>query len=87
MAARQVSWPILEGVAEWISSRVTATKRGYEIHNITGIDEGISNKNNNSEMNMLAQIVLGEAIGLAQRLGYTPPPYWNDIRPAHVPSP
>src|SRR6266576_3653301 len=36
---RERAWPILEGVAQWLSSRVERTARGYEIKRIIGIAE------------------------------------------------
>ena len=36
---REQAWPVLAGVAEWITSRVTRTERGYEIRASMGIAE------------------------------------------------
>jgi len=36
---RQHAWPVLEGVAEWVVSRVTPTGRGYELRYVIGMDE------------------------------------------------
>jgi trehalose/maltose hydrolase-like predicted phosphorylase len=36
---REQAWPVLQGVAEWICSRVDPTERGYEITRGTGIAE------------------------------------------------
>lgn len=76
---RQQAWPVLEGVAEWIASRVTQTARGYEIRHITGPDEGLDNVHNNSYTNMAAIVVLREAAGCARRLGFAPPAHWAAI--------
>ena len=76
---RQHVWPALEGVADWIASRVTETPRGFEILNITGIDEGIENIDNNGFVNPAATVILREAAALARRLGLTPPAAWDDI--------
>jgi trehalose/maltose hydrolase-like predicted phosphorylase len=76
---RQRAWPVIQGVAEWIASRVIETERGYEIRHITGIDEGRDNVDNDAETNGLASVVLREAVGFAQRLGVTPPAAWSDI--------
>jgi len=76
---RQQAWPVLEGVAEWIASRVKKTDRGYEICHIEGIDEGTLNVNNNSYVNMVATVILREAQDFARRLGIQPPPEWGEI--------
>src|SRR6266550_1097304 len=36
---RERAWPVLEGVAQWLSSRIERTDRGYEIKQIIGIAE------------------------------------------------
>ncbi|MFQ5795450.1 MAG: glycoside hydrolase family 65 protein [Candidatus Bipolaricaulia bacterium] len=76
---RDHAWPVLEGVAEWIVSRVTQTKRGYEIRHVTGIDEGITNIHNNAYTNIASIVVLREAIEFAQRMGVQPPATWVDV--------
>ena len=76
---KQSAWPVLEGVAEWVASRVTKTARGYEIRHITGPDEEIDNIHNNAYTNMAAVVVLREASALAARLGFTPPACWSAI--------
>lgn len=73
---RQQAWPVLEGVAEWLMSRVTETARGYEIRHVVGIDEGLENVHNNAYTNMASIVILREASALAKRLGFTPPPTW-----------
>jgi len=76
---KQSAWPVLEGVAEWVTSRVTKTARGYEIRHVTGPDEELDNVHNNSFTNMAAVVVLREALACAARLGYTPPASWSTI--------
>jgi trehalose/maltose hydrolase-like predicted phosphorylase len=61
---RSQAWPMLEAVADWIASRVEKTQRGYEIQNVTGIDEGIENANNNAYTNMTAVVILRETIAM-----------------------
>ena len=56
------AWPVLRGVAEWISVRGIHTSRGFEIHNIEGPDEGIGNVNNSNYVNVAAMMVLERAI-------------------------
>jgi trehalose/maltose hydrolase-like predicted phosphorylase len=76
---KQQAWPVIEGVAEWICSRVIKTKRGYEIHNVTGPDEELVNVNNNSYTNITALIILRETIYFAKLLGLKPLNKWIDI--------
>jgi trehalose/maltose hydrolase-like predicted phosphorylase len=56
---RERAWPVVKGVADWIESRVTKTKRGYEILFVTGIDEGTDNVGNDSFTNIICKTVLG----------------------------
>jgi len=76
---RQHAWPVVQGVAEWIASRVTKTERGYEILHVTGIDESLDNVNNDAETNGLASVVLNEVVKLAARLGISVPNSWREI--------
>jgi hypothetical protein len=73
---KEKAWPVLQGVAEWIVSRVTKTARGYEIRHVTGIDEGRDNVNNSAFTNMAAIVILREAAGFARQLGYAAPASW-----------
>ena len=77
--AQRQALPVIEGVADWIVSRVTKTSRGYEIRHFTGPDEGIENVHNNAYANLLARQLLREATALAIRLGYTPPARWAEV--------
>ncbi len=79
---RQHAWPVIQGVAEWIVSRVTKTSRGCEIHHVTGIDEGRDNVDNDAETNGLSAVILWEAAALAGRYGMTPPAGWKRIADA-----
>ncbi len=76
---RQQAWPVLEGVSEWIASRVTKTARGYELRHVTGPDEGVDNIHNNAYTNMAAIVVLREAQAMAARMGLRPPALWKSI--------
>ena len=76
---RESVWPVLKGVSQWIESRVTKTSRGYEIHHITGIDEGHDNVNNDSYCNIMAAKVLRSAADLSEILGYGEHPSWREI--------
>ncbi len=76
---RQQAWPVIQGVAEWIASRVKETGRGFEIRHLIGIDESLHNINNDTETNALAVLILRQASKFACRLGLTPPKYWCEI--------
>ena len=76
---RDEAWPVLQGVAEWLRSRVTVTNRGYEIHEMMGIAEREEPSNNDAFTAMAAKAVLAEAIGCARTLGYESPGEWEDI--------
>ena len=76
---RDQAWPVLQGVAEWLRSRVTVTNRGYEIHRMMGIAEREEPSNNDAFTAMAARAVLAEAIGCARALGYEAPREWEDI--------
>jgi trehalose/maltose hydrolase-like predicted phosphorylase len=76
---RREAWPVLEGVAEWIESRVMRTPRGYEIHRNMGIAERKRPVNNAAYVNMAARTVLREAVWAAERLGYAAPRTWTSI--------
>lgn len=76
---QQQGWPVIEGVAEWICSRVRKTTRGYEIHNVVGNDESVHNVNNHALTNGLCARILREGVRLAEKLGMTPPPHWREV--------
>lgn len=77
--ARQSSWPVIQGVAEWIMSRVTRTGRGYEILHVTGPIEEYDNVNNDAYTNMSAALALREASALGRKLGMRPPVTWDTV--------
>jgi trehalose/maltose hydrolase-like predicted phosphorylase len=65
---REKAWPVLEGVAKWIQSRMVESERGYEIKEVIGIAEQTEPVDNNAYMNMASAMVLREAAGFARRL-------------------
>ena len=76
---RQEAWPVLRGVAEWISTRVTETQRGFEIKDSLGLAEGRpAPVDNDAYVNMVAVRTLREAAEAANRLGY-PYPQWTEL--------
>ena len=77
---RERAWPVLEGVAEWLSSRVECTDRGYEIKRVIGIAEKREEPIDNAGyMNMAARVVLREAARAARALGRQDGPEWERI--------
>jgi hypothetical protein len=76
---RDRAWPVVQGVAEFLSSRVTKTDRGYEIQSVMGIAEREKPSDNVAYMNMAAELVLRDASAIARKLGINPPARWEDI--------
>jgi hypothetical protein len=75
---REQAWPVLRGVADWITDRAERTKRGYEIRCAMGIAERESPHDNNAYVNMSASMALREAVSAARRIGLSPPALWTD---------
>ena len=73
---RTKAWPVLSGVAEWLTTRAVRTTRGYEILTSMGIAERASPVNNAAFTNMGAVVILRDAIRIAEHLGYAPNPLW-----------
>jgi trehalose/maltose hydrolase-like predicted phosphorylase len=76
---REKAWPVLSGVAEWITSRVTKRRGDYEIRSSMGIAERKSPSDNAVFTNMSARIVLLDAISAARRLKRSIDPAWAEI--------
>jgi protein-glucosylgalactosylhydroxylysine glucosidase len=76
---RTKAWPVLSGVAEWLTSRVTPTKTGYDIAESMGIAEREQPVCNAAFTNMGAVVVLRAAQAAAQRLGYAADPRWEAL--------
>jgi trehalose/maltose hydrolase-like predicted phosphorylase len=77
---RERAWPVLEGVAQWIESRWTRTRRGYEIKATLGIDEKRGHPvDDPGYVNMAASVVLREAAAAARRLERDDGPRWERI--------
>ncbi|MBV9978254.1 MAG: glycoside hydrolase family 65 protein [Hyphomicrobiales bacterium] len=76
---RAKAWPVLSGVAKWITSRVTPSQRGYEIKSAMGIAERESECDNSAFTNMSAAIVLRDAIWAAKKLGHEADRDWSLI--------
>src|SRR4029079_17454183 len=76
---RERAWPVLSGVAKWIGSRVTKSRRGYEIRAAMGIAERKKSANNSAFNNVYVIVVLRDAIEAARKLGLPPDPLWAEI--------
>ena len=76
---REHAWPVLEGVANWITSRAVRSARGYEIRGVIGVAEQTDPVDNNAYMNMTATVALREAAALARRLQRGEPDRWEQV--------
>ena len=76
---REEAWPVLAGVADWITSRVTKTGCGYEIQKAMGIAERKQPSNNQAFTNMAATTVLRLAVAASGKIGQVPNPLWAEI--------
>lgn len=81
---RVKAWPVLAGVAEWITVRARKTARGYAIRASMGIAEREQPVDNAAYTNMAAVVVLREAIRAGERLGHTVDPLWREIAEAMI---
>ncbi|RZJ45970.1 MAG: glycoside hydrolase family 65 protein [Brevundimonas sp.] len=70
------AWPVLSGVADWIVSRTTRTRRGLEILRATGPAEVPEPPDNDAFTTMAAIQVLRRAVRAAEQTGRTAPPGW-----------
>jgi hypothetical protein len=76
---RTKAWPVLWGVAEWLTSRVTPTPDGYDIAESMGIAERETPVNNAAFTNMGAVVVLRAVCETARRLGLAADPAWETL--------
>jgi trehalose/maltose hydrolase-like predicted phosphorylase len=76
---REKAWPVLAGVAEWLTSRVKLMRAGYAIRASMGIAEREQPVDNAAYTNMGGVVVLKEAISAARRLGRELGAQWRDI--------
>ena len=81
---RDKAWPVLLGVAEWITTRVAKTRRGYEVRASMGIAEREDPVKNAAFTNMASVVVLRDAISAAENLGRHVNPRWTEIANALV---
>ncbi|WP_313009554.1 glycoside hydrolase family 65 protein [Brevundimonas vesicularis] len=74
---REEAWPVLSGVADWIVSRTTRTKRGLEILRATGPAEVPEPPDNDAFTIMAAKQVLRRAVRAAEQMGRAASPEWT----------
>jgi protein-glucosylgalactosylhydroxylysine glucosidase len=71
--------PILYGVADWITSRVTRERDGFSLRKTMGIAERKRASDNDAFTIMGARTTLTEALACAERLGNYAPPAWREV--------
>lgn len=76
---RDKAWPVLSGVAEWITSRAHRGRQGWEIRRAMGIAERRTASNNEAFTQLSAQLVLEQAVAAAKALGRPEGAQWRDI--------
>jgi protein-glucosylgalactosylhydroxylysine glucosidase len=77
--ALEQAWPILSGVAEWITGRIEPGERGYEIRQVNGIAETKATVDNNAFVNMAAILTLRYAAALGRELGQGDVERWEGM--------
>ena len=73
------AWPVLSGVAKWVSCRIEPSARGYEFRRVNGPAETKTTVDNNAFVNMAAILTLREAAAMGRRLGRGIPARWENI--------
>jgi trehalose/maltose hydrolase-like predicted phosphorylase len=76
---REKAWPVLAGVAEWLTCRVLETSRGFEVKQSMGVAEREQAVDNPAYMNMVSAAVLRDAVETAEWLGVQPGESWRRI--------
>lgn len=76
---RSEAWPVHAAVADWLTSRVTRNRNGYDIADSMGIAERAQPATNAAFTNMASVVVLRDAVRIAQQLGYRADPLWSHI--------
>ena len=76
---RDAGWPVIRDVAEWIANRGNFTSRGYEIPNVMGPNEWLTNANNDSHVNLLCKMAMTAAVACAKEVGAEAPIRWVEV--------
>jgi protein-glucosylgalactosylhydroxylysine glucosidase len=77
--AIEQAWPVISGVASWITGRLEPGERGYEIRRINGPAETDTTVDNNAFVNMGAILVLRHAAALGRELGQGDAERWEGM--------
>jgi len=70
---------MLAEIAEWVTSRVQKSDRGYEIRDAMGVAERGTPADNQAYLNMGASVLLRKAAEMARDLGYLTPHVWDHV--------
>jgi protein-glucosylgalactosylhydroxylysine glucosidase len=73
------AWPVISGVAEWVTGRVEPGERGYEIRRVNGPAETDTTVDNNAFVNMAAILTLRHAAALGRVLGQGDVERWEGV--------
>lgn len=76
---RDKAWPVLAGVADWLTSRVHYGQRGWEIRRSMGIAERKQESDNEAFTLLSARAVLEAALQAARMLGRPEGAQWRAI--------
>jgi protein-glucosylgalactosylhydroxylysine glucosidase len=77
---RTRGYPLLEGTADFWTSRVSQNEPGhYDIEHVAGADEYALDVNNDAFTNAAARENLAAAIAAARVLGLSPHPEWEEV--------
>jgi len=71
--------PVLAGVADWLTSRVVKTTRGYEIKAAMGVAERKTPSDNPAFVNMSAKVVLNDAMRICDAASVHCDPCWIEV--------
>jgi len=75
--AAEQAWPVLAGLAEWVQSRASWTRRGVEFDRAMGVAERHQPFDNDAFTNIAAATVLRDAVAVGTQLGRAVPPAWE----------
>jgi protein-glucosylgalactosylhydroxylysine glucosidase len=73
------AWPVISGVANWITARIEPCDRGFEILRVNGPAETETTVNNNAFVNMGAILALRHAAALGRELGQGAVERWEGV--------
>jgi protein-glucosylgalactosylhydroxylysine glucosidase len=74
------AWAVVADVAQWVTSRVTRTDKGFEIREALGVAEDQQPADSSAFVVMSAAVALDDAIEIADQLGREVPDRWRRVR-------